>query len=121
MPNRLTPHLWCLPVLTCLFVTPAASDACHRQRVVVYFAPPAVAAPEKAPEADPLKIGDGFELLLKLKAEGVQIYACKPKKDNPKEYEWVLTAPDAKLFDEAGKEVGKHFAGPSWQTDGGKV
>jgi hypothetical protein len=108
-----------------LLVTPAASDACHRHRVVVYFAPPVappvVAAPEKAPEADPLKIGDGFELLLKLKAEGVQIYECKPKKDNPKEYEWVLTAADAKLFDEAGKEVGKHFAGPSWQTDGGKV
>src|SRR5439155_20301045 len=85
-------------------------------------APPLLGAPEKAPEADPLKVPDSFEVLLRLKAEGVQIYACKPKKDNPKEYEWVLTAPDATLFDDVGKEVGKQFAGPSWQTtDGGKI
>jgi hypothetical protein len=49
-------------------------------------------------------------------ATGDQIYACDGS-------QWTLTGPDAKLFDESGREVGSHFAGPAWQwsADGSKV
>ena len=127
MPARFSPGLLCLIGLTALLVMAVSSDAGPRHRGVVfvepyYALPPVVVAPEKAVEADPLAIPPAYGVLRKWKAEGVQIYECKPKKDNPKEYEWVFKAPEAKLFDEAGKEVGKHFAGPTWEVaDGGKV
>jgi hypothetical protein len=35
----------------------------------------------------------------------------------------VLKAPDADLFDEGGRRIGRHFAGPTWEAsdDGSKV
>jgi hypothetical protein len=64
----------------------------------------------------------GQVVLLKLKAAGVQIYECKAKADQPGQFEWVLKAPEADLVDEAGKKVGKHYAGPTWEShDGSKV
>jgi hypothetical protein len=36
-------------------------------------------------------------------AKGVQIYECRAKKDDVTQYEWVLKAPEADLFDERGK------------------
>jgi hypothetical protein len=48
-------------------------------------------------------------------ASGKQIYVCDGSK-------WILSGPDAKLFDEAGQEVGSHFVGPTWQwSDGSQV
>src|SRR6478609_2988917 len=41
------------------------------------------------------------------RATGFQIYVCRP---------------DAELFDEQGKLIGKHFGGPTWQlNDGSQV
>jgi hypothetical protein len=130
MPSRISLRWPCLAGLTGLLVTAAVSDACPWRRSNYAFAPvaaprvffPPMRAPEKAPEADPLKVGEAYVVMVKLKAEGVQIYECKPKKDNPKDYEWVLKAPEAKLFDDKGKEVGKHFADPTWEAvDGSKI
>ena len=50
-----------------------------------------------------------------LAADGVQIYECKAE-GTPA---WVLVAPDAELFDAAGRHVGHHGAGPRWQADDG--
>ena len=48
-------------------------------------------------------------------AEGDQIYSCDGAA-------WVLAGPDAKLFDEKGKQIGSHFAGPTWEwADGSRV
>lgn len=48
-------------------------------------------------------------------ASGTQIYVCDGSK-------WILSGPDAKLFDEAGQEVGSHFFGPTWKwSDGSQV
>ena len=34
----------------------------------------------------------------------------------------ICATPDAKLFDDKGKQVAKHFAGPTWEAkDGSKV
>jgi hypothetical protein len=53
-------------------------------------------------------------------ATGVQIYECRASKDN--RFEWVFKAPEAELFDSAGRRVGKHYAGPTWESnDGSKV
>jgi hypothetical protein len=52
-------------------------------------------------------------------AKGVQIYTCKGSNDA---YAWSLKAPEATLADAKGNPIGKHFAGPSWQsTDGSTV
>ncbi len=56
------------------------------------------------------------------KATGVQIYACAARKDDAAKFEWTLVAPEAELFDAAGKKIGRHYAGPTWEaTDGSKV
>ena len=76
----------------------------------------AAAVPEK------LKVPDTQKLSLEVKATGVQIYACSASKTDPARFEWVFKAPEADLFDSAGKKIGSHYAGPTWEsTDGSKV
>ena len=59
---------------------------------------------------------------LETQASGVQIYECKASKDEPMRFEWVFKAPEAELFDSAGKKIGRHYAGPTWESnDGSKV
>jgi hypothetical protein len=58
-------------------------------------------------------------LELGLSASGVQIYTCAATSDA--KLAWTFTAPEAALFF-GPFEVGKHFAGPSWELfDGSKV
>jgi hypothetical protein len=55
-------------------------------------------------------------------ATGVQIYECVSKPDRPSVFEWTFRAPEAVLVDRAGRAVGKHYAGPTWEsTDGSTV
>lgn len=82
------------------------------------------AAPDPIPVlvADPLAPPPDHVLLLTLRAEGVQVYECRQKKDRPDEYEWALKAPDATLYDDRGDKIGTHYAGPTWEaSDGSKV
>ena len=62
-------------------------------------------------------------MLFKAKAEGAQIYVCKARADDPDRLEWVFKAPDADLFDERGRRIGRHLAGPTWEAldDGSQV
>jgi hypothetical protein len=61
-------------------------------------------------------------LTLQAHAKGVQIYQCKPSKDDVTRFEWVLLAPEASLFDSTGKKIAKHYAGPTWEgIDGSQV
>ena len=61
----------------------------------------------------------GSSLLLEVMADGVQIYSCRAKGNG---FEWSFTAPEANLFDQQGRQIGTHFAGPSWKlTDGSEV
>jgi hypothetical protein len=46
--------------------------------------------------------------------KGEQIYVCKANV-NGALFGYTLLAPDAVLTDDAGKEVGHHFIGPTWQ------
>ena len=54
------------------------------------------------------------------RATGYQIYACALNANGKPA--WTLKAPDAELFDEQGRTIGKHFGGPTWQlNDGSQV
>jgi Protein of unknown function (DUF3455) len=59
----------------------------------------------------------------KLGARGSQNYECRESRDGPGKWQWVFVAPEAELFDGAGRSVGKHYAGPTWESaaDGSKV
>jgi Protein of unknown function (DUF3455) len=62
------------------------------------------------------------QLTLATRATGVQIYACRPNKDDAARFAWVLEAPEADLFDATGTKIGKHYAGPTWEaSDGSRV
>jgi len=69
-----------------------------------------------------LKVPASQVVSLEIQAVGVQIYECKASKDDPMRFEWVFKAPEAELFDSAGKSIGRHYAGPTWESnDGSKV
>jgi hypothetical protein len=59
-----------------------------------------------------LKQPEGQALAAEAHAKGFQIYTCK---NDGNAYNWMLKGPDAELFDKAGKKVGRHFAGPTWE------
>jgi len=79
--------------------------------------------PRSSVEApDKLRPGANESLALIVPAKGVQIYECRARKDHVGEYEWAFVAPEADLFDAGGKRVGRHYAGPHWESnDGSKV
>jgi len=72
------------------------------------IAPPVVTEALKAP-ADQ-------SLALVAQATGVQIYTCTASKADSAKFEWAFKAPEADLFDGAGANIGKHYAGPTWES-----
>ena len=66
-----------------------------------------------------LKAGE-LKAYLAVPAKGVQIYACN--KNDAGAFAWTFKGPEAELSDSAGKNIGKHYGGPTWEgSDGGKV
>ena len=62
----------------------------------------------------------GLAVYLEVPATGVQIYVCG--KNDAGAPTWVFKAPEAQLFDAQKKQIGKHYAGPTWEAlAGGKV
>ena len=71
---------------------------------------------------DKLKPRANESLAMIVPAKGVQIYECREKKDQAGVYEWAFVAPEADLFDASGKKIGRHYAGPHWESiDGSKI
>ncbi len=67
------------------------------------------------PVPDHLKPAAGEILISQTHAIGDQIYVCDGSN-------WTFSRPDAKLFDDSGKQIGSHFAGPTWKfSDGSQV
>jgi hypothetical protein len=66
-----------------------------------------------------LKVPATQTLTVVAHASGAQIYECNASKTDPARFEWVFKAPEAELFDNAGKKIGKHYAGPTWESDDG--
>jgi hypothetical protein len=66
-----------------------------------------------------MEVPAGARVVLEARGEGVQIYSCAAAQGG---FKWVLTGPDARLLDDSGKQIGIHFAGPTWKlTDGSQV
>jgi Protein of unknown function (DUF3455) len=64
-------------------------------------------------------VPEGHKLFLVAHAVGVQIHTCTATPDG---YRWRFDGPRADLYDDHGKLVGTHFAGPSWQArDGSRI
>ena len=90
--------------------------------LIVADAPKEGAGKNDASIPDKLKPSKEHVVLFHAKAEGFQVYTCKAKADDPKKFEWTLKAPDASLFNDEGKKIGKHYGGPTWEgNDGSKV
>jgi len=83
------------------------------------------AAKETSPVSgipESLRVPDGQTLTRVLHGSGVQIYACLPGQEDPSRFAWIFQAPAADLSDRSGKEIGRHYAGPTWEAnDGSKV
>jgi hypothetical protein len=60
----------------------------------------------------------GETIVLQVHAEGAQIYECKA--DSSGKLAWQFREPIASLFNE-GKTIGRHYAGPNWEIEGGAV
>lgn len=79
------------------------------------LAPALAACIAATPIPDALRPGAGATLALTAHARGVQIYECRAG-------QWAFVAPQAELFDAAGRRMGTHGAGPFWQVaDGSRV
>ena len=65
---------------------------------------------------DEMATSDNEKLIAMAHGKGDQIYICKPNM-NGAPFGYMLQAPDAVLTDDAGKEVGHHYIGPTWQWE----
>ena len=80
-----------------------------------------IAAPCIAAVAEPAGIAPNLrpaaeeQAAFVLNAQGVQVYACRPRANDPNAYGWSFVAPEATLA-EGGATVGRHFAGPTWES-----
>ena len=55
-------------------------------------------------------------------ARGVQIYECRAKAGQAGAFEWAFVGPEAVLYNSAGMQIGKHYGGPTWESnDGSKL
>ena len=93
--------------------------------LAVLLAGCAAAAQASNPEASvaqKLKVGADESLAMVVSANGVQIYECRVAKGMSSAYEWAFVGPEADLFDTRGMKIGRHYAGPSWESsDGSKI
>jgi hypothetical protein len=85
----------------------------------------ACTAAQSLPDAHPIPASlapEAAHLAMVVPAQGFQIYECRAKAGAAGAYEWAFVAPDATLFDAAGKAIGRHGAGPYWEAaDGSRV
>jgi hypothetical protein len=60
-------------------------------------------------------------LFLVATGTGVQIYECKAAAAAAAGYAWTFRAPEAWLTDASGVRIGKHYAGPTWESIDGSM
>lgn len=69
-----------------------------------------------------VRVPAGAVLARQAHAAGVQIYRCSADKNDAARFSWTLIQPQADLTDQAGRKIGKHYAGPTWEaSDGSRV
>ena len=83
-----------------------SSPAYYIEQSEKLFIPAAIQLPENLPA--------GNSRVPTYYATGVQKYKALQKAGDPSSFEWVLTGPQADLFDASNAKVGTHSAGPNW-------
>jgi hypothetical protein len=83
----------------------------------------AIAGCASAPPPTPvqLHVPAGESLIKQFHATGVQIYECAPAKSDPSQFEWAFRGPEARLLTSRGGNAGKHYAGPTWESNDGSA
>ena len=105
-PTMQTIHSHALVLATALF----ALSGCATSQITT----PAVPAQLRAPA--------GQSAFVEALATGVQIYECASRPGESSTFAWTFRAPEATLSDRSGRALGKHYAGPTWESlDGSKV
>jgi hypothetical protein len=61
------------------------------------------------------------ELMIELPARGVQVYECASSSEAVPRFEWKFKGPEAELSDRAGRPMGTHYGGPTWQAPDGSA
>jgi hypothetical protein len=86
---------------------------------VLIVAPASAQAPRLPELPAPLR-PTGLSAYLEVSATGVQIYTCG--RNDAGAWTWMFKAPEAALLDAQQTQIGKHYAGPSWEgMQGGKI
>lgn len=83
----------------------------------------AIAACAAVPPAPaPVRVPATQSLIKQLHGTGVQIYECRPGKQDAALFEWIFVGPEARLTTGGGRAVATHYAGPTWEAkDGSRV
>ena len=89
---------------------------CSLELFVGCAASPSLSPPE-APAS--LTAPTNQTVYLEALATGVQIYECLQKADST--FEWAFKAPEASLALRSGRSIGKHYAGPTWESNDGSA
>lgn len=71
---------------------------------------------------DAIKGDANQQVAMVLPAKGVQIYECRAKANQAGAFEWAFVGPEAMLYNASGTQIGKHYGGPTWESnDGSKL
>lgn len=93
----------------------------HRRKTVSVIACLGVTAAFAQTPAAVTPPGD-HKAAFTLSATGDLSYECKAVADKPGTFAWTFAGPSATLWDAGKKQVGRYYAGPTWEsTDGSKV
>lgn len=70
-----------------------------------------------------VQVPAGNKVAMETVGTGDITYECRAKANMPGQHEWVFVGPDAKLWDRAGKQVGKYYGPPAtWENmDGSRL
>ena len=93
-----------------------AGSSAHATQGAVTAEPATQSERLKAPPPLPsptLAVPEDSQLAFHYDAVGVQVYTCQATKTG---HAWTFQAPEAKLFDDRGHLVLKHYAGPTWES-----
>jgi uncharacterized protein DUF3455 len=71
--------------------------------------------------AETLRPSAGQVMALELLASGVQLYECTPSAAKAGQYEWKFRGPEAALADRGGASRGRHYGGPTWESNDGSM
>jgi hypothetical protein len=90
------------------------SPCAKRLRMIALVLTIACMAPDSIAQAakESIDVPPHSRLLLRAVGSGDQVYGCVNGS-------WALKAPDAKLLNQEGSVIGRHFAGPTWQLNDG--